>query len=94
MLTKEQIVEAMAKSAHDAWHRAYVDLGYVSRLAAWGEEFMVPYEELSERGKEFDRVIMRGILDSFATNGLQVVETGSSGFSQEGLTSGGPEATF
>lgn len=69
----EAIVEIMAEHAHNAWLAAYVRLGYTSRKAEWGEEFMVPYEHLSERGKEFDRVIMRGIMDGFARAGLKVV---------------------
>jgi hydroxylamine reductase (hybrid-cluster protein) len=73
-MTQEAIVEAMAESAHNCWWAAYKQLGYTSRLAAWGEEFMVPYEELSEQGKEFDRVIMRAILAAFETNDLKVVE--------------------
>jgi hypothetical protein len=58
----EAFIEAMAHSAHQAWLEAYEQLGYVSRLSEWGEEFMVPYGELSEQGKEFDRIIMRAIL--------------------------------
>jgi len=74
-LTNADIVEAMAESAHNCWWEAYKQLGYTSRLAAWGEEFMVPYEQLSEQGKEFDRVIMRAILAAFASQGLAVVPT-------------------
>ena len=72
-MTKEPIVEAMAESAHNAWWEAYKKLGYTSRKAAWGEEFMVPFDQLSEQGREFDRVIMRAILASFDANGMKVV---------------------
>ncbi len=71
---QEQLVEAMAKSAHDCWYQEYLKLGYKSRKAEWGEEFMVPYEDLSNQGKEFDRVIMRAILAAFETNGYIVRE--------------------
>jgi len=47
--------------------------GTTTRKAAWGEEFMVPWEDLSERGREFDRVIMRAILAAFERLGLKVV---------------------
>jgi hypothetical protein len=70
----EQIVETMAESAHNAWWQTYVGLGYTSRLAAWGEEFMVPYTELSERGKEFDRIIMRAILKALDNQGYDVTK--------------------
>ncbi len=71
-MTTEEIVEAMAEAAHDAWMQAYLDLGYTSRKAEWGEEFMVPFSVLSEAGKEFDRVIMRAILDVLSSNGYLV----------------------
>lgn len=70
----EVIVEQMAESAHNAWWQTYIDLGYTSRKAAWGEEFMVPFEQLSERGKEFDRMIMRAILTRLNMEGYKVVE--------------------
>ena len=34
---------------------------------------MVPFDQLSEQGREFDRVIMRAILASFDANGMKVV---------------------
>jgi hypothetical protein len=60
----------MAESAHNSWWNTYLDLGYTTRKAAWGEEFMVPFEELSEDGKEFDRIIMRAILNAFDDKGI------------------------
>lgn len=66
------LIEAMAKSAHNAWLNTYRAMGYSSRKAEWGEEFMVPYDELSEVGKEFDRTIMRAILRAFKTKGYVV----------------------
>lgn len=69
-LSREELVNAMAKSAHNSWWQTYIDLGYTSRKAAWGEEFMVTFEELSERGKEFDRMIMRAILKTFSEKGI------------------------
>ena len=72
----EELVEAMAESAHNSWWNTYIALGYTSRKAAWGEEFMVPFAELSERGKEFDRMIMRAILDTFHKHSLMVVSAG------------------
>lgn len=74
-MTPEEIVEAMAESAHNAWWTAYLDMGITSRKAEWGEEFMVPYDELTERGKDLDRVIMRAILEKFTVMGLILVDT-------------------
>ena len=73
MKTK-QIVETMAESAHEAWMKAQKTYGVTSRKAEWGEEFMVPYSELSEKGREFDRIIMRAILKAFDKVGLKVVQ--------------------
>ncbi len=73
MINNNELVEAMAESAHNCWWKTYVELGYESRLSAWGEEFMVPFEQLSEQGKEFDRIIMRAILESFDAKGYQIV---------------------
>ncbi len=70
----ERLVEHMAEAAHDAWWSACKGLGIVSRKAEWGEEFMVPFCELSEQGKEFDRVIMRGILGAFDRHGFDVTQ--------------------
>jgi hypothetical protein len=71
-MTNDEIVEAMAEGAHNAWMESYLAWGYTSRKAEWGEEFMVPFDQLTERGKELDRVIMRGILKELATLGLHV----------------------
>lgn len=71
---REEVVEKLAEAAHDAWWQQYVMEGYRSRKAAWGEEFMVPFEELSERGKDFDRLIMRAILKALDEQGYDVLE--------------------
>jgi len=72
-MTKEEIVEIMAQPAHEAWMLAQTQEGVTTRKAEWGEEFMVPWEQLSKRGREFDRVIMRAILDAFSRVGLEVI---------------------
>lgn len=71
-IDKEGLVQAMAESAHEAWMEAQRREGVSSRKAEWGEEFMVPFAVLSERGREFDRVIMRAILAAFDHLGLEV----------------------
>lgn len=73
-LERKEIVERMAEAAHNAWWRTYIELGYTSRQAAWGEEFMVPFDQLSEQGKEFDRMIMRAILASYDEQGLTLID--------------------
>jgi hypothetical protein len=69
---RRDLVEEMARSAHSAWMRAQRLSGVSSRAAPWGEEFMVPFRKLSERGREFDRIIMRAILAAFRRKGYCV----------------------
>jgi hypothetical protein len=71
-MTIEKLVEVMAKPAHEAWMSYYRQMGYTSRKAEWGEEFLVPWEQLSERGKELDRIIMRAILQAFKERGFEI----------------------
>jgi polyhydroxyalkanoate synthesis regulator phasin len=58
----DDLVERTAEAAHNAWMTAVRANGVTSRLSPWGEECMVPFSGLSERAREFDRVIMRAIL--------------------------------
>lgn len=69
---RESLVQSMGKAAHEAWMETCRACGITSRKADWGEEFMVAWEELSERGREFDRIIMRAILVEFDRLGYQV----------------------
>ena len=71
-MNKKHLVQAMAESAHQAWMEAQTKEGVTSRKAEWGEEFMVPFDYLSERGREFDRVIMRAILRCFDNLGYKI----------------------
>lgn len=70
--SREPLVQTMAESAHEAWMEGCRSYGITSRRAEWGEEFMVPFEDLTETGREFDRIIMRAILRAFDDLGLQV----------------------
>lgn len=82
-MNEEQIVQEMAESAHEAWLEGCIAMGITSRKAEWGEEFMVPWAELSERGREFDRIIMRAILRKFAEMSMTVVPLDPSSVSYE-----------
>ena len=61
-MASTDLVNAMAEAAHKAWMEAVATQGYTSRRSPWGEECMVPFDQLSERAQEFDRVIVRAIL--------------------------------
>lgn len=71
--SKEGLIELMAKNAHEAWMATNRSWGINSRLADWGEEFMVAYEDLSEKGKDLDRTIMRAILMSLSDSGYHLL---------------------
>ena len=50
-------LESEAKKSHDNWMNEKIEKGITSRKSAEdGEEFMVPYEQLSEKAKELDRL--------------------------------------
>lgn len=68
----DHLVEAMAEHAHNAWLFAYKRMGIKSRKSEWGEEFMVPFDKLSEAGQELDRVIMRAILVAMWRSGYSI----------------------
>jgi hypothetical protein len=55
-------VERLAEVAHAAWLRWYERQGITSRIGPFGEEFMVPWESLSEQGKDLDRTVVAAIM--------------------------------
>lgn len=59
----DDTIETLASGAHDSWmesNRANGVTTAISRLT--GEEQMVPYEDLSEQVKEYDRQMVRGVI--------------------------------
>jgi hypothetical protein len=54
-------IELVAAQVHAAWMADKLSQGITSRKAEDGEELMVPYEHLSERAKELDRVAVRAV---------------------------------
>lgn len=71
-LSKDELVELLADWAHQGWMVAKQADGIASRLSEWGEEFMVPYAELSERAKDIDRAAVRSVIDGLETLGVPV----------------------
>lgn len=69
----EAFVEMLSASVHEAWvaaQRANGHTSAVSRLT--GEEQMVPYAELSEGVKEYDRVTVRAVLAAIHAAGYRL----------------------
>ena len=54
-------IEAVSAEVHAAWIESKRRQGVSSRKGEDGEELMVPYEELSEKAKELDRVTVRAV---------------------------------
>ena len=57
-------IEDVAARVHAAWLEDKRAQGVTSRKSESGEELMVPYEQLSEAGKEFDRVTVRAVYEA------------------------------
>ncbi len=52
-------LETVASEVHHEWMESKRAMGLFSRKAEDGEELMVPYEQLSDKAKEFDRSAVR-----------------------------------
>jgi hypothetical protein len=70
--TRDELVELLAEKAHDGWVAGNRAAGVTSRHAEWGEEFMVPYADLSERAKDIDRTAVGFVLDGLSELGVPV----------------------
>lgn len=66
----DETIEDLAEKAHNAW---FVEK-YSRGVRVWpnerGVEQMVPYEELGENVREFDRVVVRSVLRAIDDKGL------------------------
>jgi hypothetical protein len=72
-MDRGELIEVTAKAAHEGWTEGKRTQGITSRKAEWGEEFMVPYAELSERAKDIDRAAVKSVLDAIERAGLRIV---------------------
>lgn len=59
-------LDRLAEAAHDAWYaeksRRLAELGRSTWPSETGEEQLVPWSQLSEPVREFDRIVVRAIL--------------------------------
>lgn len=67
------LIEKLSEAAHAGWMEGKRAQGIKSRLSEWGEEFMVPYSEMSERAKDIDRAAVRSVIDAIRALGCRVV---------------------
>ncbi len=54
-------IEQVSAEVHTAWMESKKTNGISSRKAEDGEELMVPYEELSEKAKDLDRITVKAV---------------------------------
>ena len=59
-------VEEVAGTIHAAWMDEKLAAGIQSRMAADGEELMVPYSQLSEKAKASNRILVRTLYAAIA----------------------------
>lgn len=64
MTNVDAYVEAISEQVHIQWMETKRAQGVESRLSEWGEEQMVPYQDLSERAKDLDRGTVRAVLNA------------------------------
>ena len=71
-----QLIERVAENVHDLWAQQRMKEGW-----SWGPQRddvakqhpgLVPYDELSESEKEYDRITTRGVLRSILALGYRV----------------------
>lgn len=58
----EAELERLSAAVHADWMAEQAARGRTSSIGRDGEEYMVPYEQLSEAAKELDRVTVRAVL--------------------------------
>lgn len=72
-MTNEQkaaLLEQCAEAAHNAWMREKMRRGVTAWPNELGDEQLVPYNELADSVKEFDRIVVGGIMDILEQHGL------------------------
>jgi hypothetical protein len=63
--TKAELLEQCAEAAHNAWMAEKMRRG----VTTWPNQLR-PYDELAESVKEFDRIVIGGIMSVLAEHGL------------------------
>jgi hypothetical protein len=59
-------IEIVSAEVHKAWMESKEANGISSRKAEDGEELMVPYEELSEKAKDLDRITVKAVYEAIS----------------------------
>lgn len=70
MISREALLEACAEAAHNVWMDEKKRRGVTTWPNELGDEQLVPYDQLAESVKEFDRIVIRGIMSILKEHGL------------------------
>jgi hypothetical protein len=69
-MTRAELVEACSEAAHDAWMEEKRQRGVTSWPNENGVEQLVPYSDLSEEIRDFDRIVVGAIIDIMQQRGM------------------------
>lgn len=69
-MTRTELLESCAEAAHNAWMAEKQRRGVTTWPNELGDEQLVPYSHLAESVKEFDRIVVGGIMDVLEDRGL------------------------
>jgi hypothetical protein len=63
-------VDITAEKVHQAWIDSKLKQGITSRISEWGEEFMQPYWQLSEKAKDMDKATVIAVYEAIKAAGF------------------------
>ena len=72
----DDLVEALSAAAHVGWMEGKRAQGKESRVSEWGEELMVPYDQLTEQAKGLDRSAVESVVAAVERAGYKLVKAG------------------
>lgn len=72
----EALIEALSDQVHAEWMGEQRRRGRTSSIGRDGEEYMVPYAQLTEAAKELDRVTVRAVLGALRHLGYTTTQRG------------------
>lgn len=70
MIDRAALLEACAEAAHNAWMVEKKRRGITTWPNELGDEQLVPYDQLAESVKDFDRIVVGGIMNILKLHGL------------------------
>lgn len=72
----QNLTETLSEAAHEGWMEGKKAQHITSRKSEWGEELMVPYNQLSDKAKDLDRYGVTSVLKAIERAGYKLVKQG------------------